>query len=347
MLARLVPVLALLGVALPSAAAEPLLLKRPLFANLRLALACADTTFLVPELGLDVTLDGLPLEARPTEYATATSVGSDGVVSTATFPIAVAYAVAPGVHRLHLAAPRCEPEDRDIEVEDHLPLMISGALRTSAGFEGPAEAPDGLALSLGAFTSTVPTSLGAGRLSSLGSPATFAIPNESVAGLSFGVGVTTRSFVFAHDLAFGGGTFAGTLQVPGATGAVGVSGTELALSEDLRFGGRIPVRSFAIEGGVGLGYALWIRTGATVQPGAPGGLETAITASALDGGGFTWAVPLWGGVELKPACNWGAQVLASYAVNPLDSSATTVMLSASLMWQPSAACARVPSLTAS
>ena len=49
-------------------------------------------------------------------------------------------------------------------------------------------------------------------------------------------------------------------------------------------------------------------------------------------------VRYWLGLTIKPGCNWGLQLLASYDMRPTDFDNSGLSFGAGLMFQPSAAC---------
>ena len=53
-------------------------------------------------------------------------------------------------------------------------------------------------------------------------------------------------------------------------------------------------------------------------------------------------VPVWASLTVKPACNFGVQLLASYDVVPGQAVEDRVTIAAGLMFQPSNACAEAP-----
>jgi hypothetical protein len=84
----------------------------------------------------------------------------------------------------------------------------------------------------------------------------------------------------------------------------------------MRAGFRVRLHDAALEAGTGIGGNL-----------AVGPVKTGYDAYA----------PLWAGLTIKPGCNWGVQLAASYDVF-LTSSDHSVSTTAGLLWQPSNAC---------
>ena len=66
--------------------------------------------------------------------------------------------------------------------------------------------------------------------------------------------------------------------------------------------------------------------------------------SALD---FLWHIPAWAMVDIKPFCDWGAQVGAAYDWDPSQSTQSFPIVNASILWQPSPSCSRTASVNVS
>jgi hypothetical protein len=316
--------------------------------NLRLSIACADNGLVTPETGLRVTVDnGEPLSAGTTDYGLATALTPHGHEIAISVPTDVAYAVPPGLHRLRLEAPGCAPTERDVEVPGFFPLALEGALPTNPELRGPVDLPDGIGLLLGGFDLSFPKSLTSGATSNLATtPGSFTLDGSSAAGVSVSTALGKRYFTARIDLGFGVSSYSGQVTPPAAAGLMSIPAGPVAFSGNafvttfaFRAGARLPFHYAALSAGSGIGGSLWLMNANFSQ--SPG-----IDTSNLQGMTPFWDVPLWAALEVKPLCDWGAELTASYNIDPSDSGGTTVMLGAALLWQPASACSREPYLKA-
>lgn len=244
----------------------------------------------------------------------------------------VGFLAPPGLRRLRLEAPDCAAEERDVEISPSHATTLDGSMRiVTPPLRGTTGAPDGLDFLLGAFRSTVPRSIAAGD--------GFSFDRSSIAGAMYSVGGETRHTVFALDQTFGYGSLSGQFSPKDGAAPNAMSGSLLALGMTFRLGARVALHDVALMAGSGLGGALWIRHAEAEGPGRYD------PPTSLNRPGVSWHVPLWAGVTVKPSCDWGLQLMASYSITPTDSEANTTSLVAGILFQPSRACSEVPGVS--
>jgi hypothetical protein len=313
--------------------------------NLRVAVRCAES-FETPEQGLRVSLDGAgplpPLRVNGEQW-----LGTDarGHLMTGWSATDVGYVAPPGLHRVHVDAPDCIPEDRDVVVSATHAERVDGRLAVArAALDGPVGAPDGFGLVLGGFTAPYPESIRSGVDSMGMSPTAYSIDPTSAQGVWLASTFERRYFALALDTTLGAGQLGGNVRSPadtppapgGSPGPSPFTGSFLETGLALRVGARLPLRYAALAAGSGIGGSLWLVNQATVASGGASPGQT--SAMAVQGVHAAWDVPLWAAVTVKPFCGLGVQALASYDAEPSQSWHGGVMLGVGLMFQPSAAC---------
>jgi len=313
--------------------------------NLRISVVCAET-FATPESGLHVDLDGAPLKAVGTNAIVGISTDQDGTASVVSAPTDVGYLAPPGPHHLRIESPDCVADDRDVNFSAVYAEHISGRLAiANPALLGPVGAPNSWGFGLGMFTSSYPDSLRAGVSSPNILPTSYSVDRAAVQGISLSSSVERRHLLIAADDLIGWGSIAGTAQALPSFGTPGsapmaFTGSVLENSTQLRIGMRVPLSYVALAAGAGLGLTLWTTNSVQVSGGA-----AQVAPIALEGMTAMWDVPLWASATFKPSCNWGVQVLASYEVQPTDTSGNMTVMTAGLQWQPSASCEEPPGLT--
>lgn len=312
--------------------------------NLRVDVHCADY-WATPERGLAVTIDGRPERASATNGTTlaAVAIDANGLASgpyTTWEPTDVGFEVTPGAHRLTVEAPGCRSVERDIWVDAQGPSFVSGRLPIDdASLAGTVGAPDGLGLSLGAWRQRLPMPPTSALMTR------YEYDDASMIGGSFTFSYERRYFAFAVDTAIGRAQLHGVATYVGANPGVfsdtssTFTGSVFESRLALRAGVRAPLRSVALAAGSGLGGSVRM-TSATLD-------HAATRAMPPDDVAPSWFVPLWAALTLKPACDWGAQVLAQYEVHPTSAADNHSIVGAALVWQPSRACSESPRLVVS
>ena len=311
--------------------------------NLRVAVACAENRLVEPGQGLRVTIDdaATPLTPLRTNALSSLTLDSDDAPVYLAMVTDIGFLAPPGTHRVRIEAPDCAPDEREIEISATHAIRIDGRLAVAKKMlSGPVGAPDGLGLGLGAFTSTFPDSLRAG----VKNGTSFTIGDASTYGVLLSTTVQHRFFVLGVDTAFGFGSISGTVTPSSSAETYDFSASHMMLSGTLRLGARLPLEYFALLAGSGVGASLWMTTSGSVDSGSSGNSAAAFPPTGAD---VLWHVPLWAAVDIKPFCSWGVEVGGSYNVEPTNFDGNTVMLSASLMWQPSSSCSEGSGVTVS
>lgn len=304
--------------------------------RLRVDLRCADY-WAEPATGLTVTLDGSPLVPTGVNGRSVIHYGKYGPY--ATFERTdVGFDVAAGRHHLQLAAPDCASAARDVLVMPGRATGIRGRLAIAdRQLRGTTAAPNGIGFAFGVGAAQLPAKSG---VSTLG-PEVTGYRSEAIAPQ--GVWVSTswehRHVALAWDLAFLWGTTSGTLTeiaeaapVRVTPGAMPYTDRVLDMRSTLRVGLRAPLGSVVLTAGSGVGFELRAHD-AQNGPGtdpfalAPTGAETGIY------------VPVWAALTVKPWCNGGFQLLASYDIHSSDGAENGLAIAAGMLWQPSGACA--------
>ncbi len=304
--------------------------------NLRVSVNCADT-WATPDSGLQLTVDGVAVPSLGTNGVDAVGYTRHGNPFVQYVTTDVGYAVTPGTHHIQLDAPGCASGGQDVEVWPFIPRMISGRLETTdSSLLGPVGAPDGLGLMVGAYGVGHPAHPGSYNVFS----ATYAYDPGTTEGGLLSLSYEHRNFVAAFDVRLGTQSTSGTAMYNGSInesrGPFAFTGSEVSLGGVVRVGARLPLRDVALEAGTGIGGDAVIPTG--------GSVNTTTVPAPNDADG-DWFVPLWASATIKPTCNWGAQVLASYELHPTASSESAVSVAAGLIWQPSASCSEAPGLS--
>jgi hypothetical protein len=294
--------------------------------NLRIEMACADYQ-VTPQDGLVVQVDGLPLRALRINGDLGTSYDDDGNPSTTWSATDIGYLVNPGERHITITAPGCAPQTVDMPVAANHAEVISGRLAVSdPGLMGTVGAPNGGGLTLGILS----TPATRGPNSSQGFDATYTYDSGYTAYSGWlSTSWERRGFELAFDLSFGTGTTSGTAMQGGSTTAF--SGTTYRFANALRIGKRVALRDVSLAGGLGLGYDAWINSNSidTIGPSPPDA---------------SWYVPVWAAATIKPACNWGVQVLGEYDLHPTAGDNSGMTFGVGWIFQPNDACSQPPSL---
>lgn len=248
-------------------------------------------------------------------------------------PTDVGYVVAPGRHHVQIDAPGCASTAFDMDAyADRTQHAVGRLAVADASLGGPAGAPDGFGLMVGLWHGAVPMGPKANDL--FGQTAAFDAGHTTTGGV-LSLSAERRHFALAVDLTFADGAVAGEVSGRSLEGNVPTSqpfsGSAYASTSQLRIGGRVPLHEVALEAGSGLGLQWWI-TSATLAGGLTSGL---FAPSGIDG---SFYLPLWLGAEIKPACDWGVQVLAQYDVHPMSTDTDDFEMMAGVLYQPSASC---------
>lgn len=290
--------------------------------NLRVAVACADHGLMLPEDGLHVSVDGTPLAPVHTNASQGVEVDSDGENELFSVVTDAGFLAPPGRHRVRIDAPDCTADERELDLSATYAERVDGRLPVEDDvLRGPAVAPDGYGITIGASAMAPPAELAA-------TTAPISVPSFWVSS-SF----ERRSWVFAGDSTAGWSSLDETSPVR-ATGSV------FATTAALRVGRRLARDRYALAAGTGIGAGVW---SASLQPAAG-----AVPATRPDAGlVFDWDVPVWSSLTIKASCTWGVQGLASYDVRPTDVSTSSLALALGLQWQPSQACSEEPGLAVS
>jgi hypothetical protein len=324
----------------------PLPIAPPLYfdGNLRVDIHCAEY-FSTPDNGLRITLDDAPLDPVKTNGVITTVYDKHGAPSDIWSPTDVGYVAQPGVHRLRISAPGCADDDRMLEVAGEYAQFVTGRLAiTDDSLRGPAGAPDGGGIMMGAFTVARP---GHSAMQSdlWGGNTAVTTADSDAHGTAISISLERRHFVFATDMAIGWGSLTGTVQtVRDPQGLMAYpnplpyTGTLGLASLAFRFGGRLALHDVALAAGSGIGGDVTISSRNVDETG-----KTNVYADApnpvLDG---DWFVPLWASLTIKPWCDWGFAATASYDVHPTALDESGVRISAGLLFQPSASCREAP-----
>jgi len=295
--------------------------------NLRVNVKCADY-WATPDTGLAVTIDGRAYPALGTNGISGFDLEVYHHVPAPLWswtPTDVGYLVPPGVHRVSITAPGCSALEQDVHIAPYRPVILDGRLPASAALSGPTDAPDGLGIAFGAFTRAQQAHGATNDLFST----SYTFDATTVQGASLAISSQTRALVLAWDVAFGSAPVTGTSRYQ-TDAAVAFSGDEYITRFGFRVGGRIPLHELAVSGGSGIGGDMIITS-------AQGADKTAF-AQAPSGFDGDWYIPLWTQLTLKPSCNWGATLYASYDFHPTARDESAPAFGASILYEPSAAC---------
>ena len=327
--------------------------------NLRVTAFCAErTTVLTPEDGLRVFLDGKSDAEKSLKPNVVTTMGTQ-TVNHRTVPMMVqevtdvGFVVPPGPHHLLIRAPDCEPVDSDIMVSATHAKNVTVDMAVSNGsLQGPTGAPAGFAWLLGGYGMTMPKQLmfkptvtdvdGVGDSSGSGTK----LGGAGLLGFTY----EHRYFTFGFLYGVGSGSFSGHVTDKNAPagenpGPFPFSGSSFQNMIELRAGVRLPLRYVALMAGSGVGGSMWIDSYSVDTSKASSG---SIAATNLEGGiDFTWDLPLWAAIDIKPTCDFGFQVGAAYNVQPTNMDGNNIMVHAGLLWQPAPACSRTASFSIS
>lgn len=304
--------------------------------TVRVDLRCADY-WAQPGIGLTLTVDGAPVSASTVNGVMVTEWGKHGPAHR--FELTdVAYRLAAGAHRLMFAAPGCASATRDVMLSPRRSLGLHGRLALGdPQLRGTTAAPDGIGFAFGLGTAHLPAKTG---VSTLG-PEVTGYAREAIEqqGVWLSTSWEHRHFALAWDMAVLGGTTTGTLTELAAPpplrvspGAMPFSDRVLDMRSTFRVGLRAPLGSAGLAAGSGLGFELHAHDAQT----GPGGDPLALAPSGAETGMY---VPVWASFTVKPWCNGGFQLLASYDIHPGAGTENGMAIAASMLWQPSGACA--------
>jgi hypothetical protein len=294
-----------------------------------------------PSEGLRVLVDGVPMKFLHVDEASFFTVNSDGTLGIGSAPTDVAFDAPPGRHRVRIEADDCAPMERIVTVGDVVPTRVDATLPIAdESLEGPTGAPDGMTLVFSAFRTTLPTAMTNDTNPSRAMSRPFVLDDPKIWGGMVSTGWAHRGFMFFFDWEFGMGSMHGaTLPKNTATDNEPAQpidgGILLETGMDLRFGHRYPIGAAALSFGSGIGANLWVAS------------STSVAASDAGDTRFTWNVPFWADLTMKPSCDVGVQLGASYRWEPGSPEFSTTMLTAGLVFQPNGACKRSPSFEVS
>jgi hypothetical protein len=297
--------------------------------NIHVSVHCADY-WATPERGLVVSVDGVPQPAH----------GENGIplyASTKSGPVMhwvptdIGYAVEPGVHHIALEAPGCSSLAEDVEADSALPISIAGRLPIADdSLRGTTAAPNGFGVAAGVYIGGRGAHVSTDRILQ----SSFAYDRITTTGGALTMSFDRRTLAVAFDMTFASGSTTGTATTM-SSGPQAFTGSAMAFSDQLRVGARQPFGNVALAAGAGVGGHMWLDHSDTRN-------NASLPAGDVD---VDWYVPLWTSVTYKPACSWGAQVLASYDVHPTSTNENSPSFLAGLLYQPSVACSDRPGLT--
>jgi hypothetical protein len=301
--------------------------------DLRIDVNCADY-WATPESGLTVAIDGVSYPALGENGLSGFELAVYHHIATPIWtwtPTDIGYRAAVGPHHVAIDAPGCAPLEADVTIGPMQPAIVSGRLPISDDrLAGPTGAPNGFGFTLGAFTRAQPAHGSTNDLFS----AAYAFGSTTVQGAAMSFSVEHRAFTFAWDFGFGTAPSSGTSTYEGdfpteSHNPIPFTGDEYAIRGAMRVGARVPLHDIALSGGAGLGGDLVITSETASMN------SLAMPPNGLDA---DWFIPLWAQLTIKPSCNWGAQLYASYDVHPTASDESAPTFAAGLVYQPSAAC---------
>ena len=298
--------------------------------NLRVDVRCADF-WATPEHGLRVSLDGVAQPGRM-NGATELAYGHYNVWE----PTDVGFAVAPGHHRLAIAAPGCATTALDVDIASDYAIHVTGRLEVSdPRLAAPITAPDGLGFAVGYFH--VPDPAHGGYDDSY--QTSYAYDRVTYSGALLSVSYEHRNLALIGDLGLGHGSTSGIATYVGQEMPDGATrlpqpytGSANLARIDVRVGARIPMRWLALSGGAGFGIDAYLPTSNYTEEGV---ISLAHLPNDPDGDVF---IPAWAALTVKPTCSFGAQLLATYDIHPMSTGESSAMISAGLIWQRSSAC---------
>ncbi len=319
-----------------TAAADPAFDPLTSGGNLRVDVRCADF-WATPDHGLRVSVDGVAQPARMNGVDTV-GYGAHSVWE----PTDVGFVVAPGHHRLAIAAPGCASSARDVDISAEFATHVTGRLEvTDPALAAPITAPDGTGLALGYFH--IPHPAHPDYDDSY--QTSYAYDRSTYQGLLLSVLYEHRNLAAIGDLGFGTASMSGIATYVGAELPDGATrlpqpfaGTTHVVRLDVRVGARIPARWFGLSGGAGLGVNAYLPVTNFSEEGV---ITLAHAPNDPQGDVF---VPAWAAFTVKPMCSWGAQLVATYDIHPTSTGESAAMISAGVIWQPSSACSEPPHL---
>jgi hypothetical protein len=314
--------------------------------NLRVAAYCAESTEIkTPATGLRVLIDGKTDAEKSLKTNFTTSLGTQTVNKvqvpvTIMNPTDVGFLVPPGLHHIRLETDDCAPVDADVTISGTHAVDVEANLEVSKDMlKGPVGAPWGGAWLVGASYGTMPSKLfkpSEGQsYDGYGTPST-------VGGI-LGFTYEHRYFAAMFNYFLGYGSYSAIATTAPSDGnpmsTASFSGSEFEMGAELRLGARLPfARYFALMAGSGVGASMWIGSSTTLGDAAD---------SPLNGITGFWHLPVWGALDIKPFCNFGAQIGGAINVQPTALDGSYAMFHAGLLWQPSPSCERVPGINVS
>jgi hypothetical protein len=316
--------------------------------NLRVTATCAEHRGpLTPADGLRVVLDGKTEPEKPlkTNMSASVQMAQNGKIAVPTLVSSVSdvgFVVPPGPHHLSIQAPDCATIETDVKLSGTHATEVGADMEVSSdSLKGTVGTPWGFAWVLGGYYSQIPRSaLHQGQVISIdGTPA--------AGGGTLGFTYEHRNFTIGVMYSAGYGNFSGVVKNPTPTsgesgGPTAFSGSQFANIVEVRAGVRLPLRYVALMAGSGIGGSMWITDATTKLD-----LTTTSDVTAPQGIEAFWHLPLWAAIDLKPVCDFGVQLSASYNLQPTSLDASYGMVGASLLWQPSPSCARPSGLSVS
>jgi hypothetical protein len=313
--------------------------------NLRVAMACAETDATLAR-GLAVSVDGKPAEPLRVNGMPGMVYNDDGSSYAIWTQTDTGYLVAPGLHHVAIAAPGCAPRELDIRVAASHAELVTGRLEVrDPELRGPTGAPNGAGITLGALQTTAPRGPAE---HSIGDTTRYTYdPAGNAVGGWLALTVERRGFAFALDAAFSTASASGSATGPNlglfpqSPTTYRFSGSSYQFTSAVRFGRRIALDQVALAAGSGIGIETWMMSTEAV------GVDKDTFTDPPDMPDASWYVPVWASATIKPACNWGFQVLASYDWHPTASDSSGATLAAGLILQPSAACSEPASVRVS
>jgi len=287
--------------------------------NLRLSIACGDVSASTPDDGLDVQVDGAPVDA---DRVTDRGAG---------------YLVAPGRHHVQLSMPGCEASTFDFDADAMQSTHADGRLVLDDWWRGgTAGSPNGFGFAVGAWFQ--PTSGGAAGDSVFNQTETYNSGNLS-GGAYLSFSHERRFFVTATDIAVAGGSTSGEVSGTGTSTRSSSQPFTASVFDNryqFRVGGRLPLHFASLAAGTGIGVDWWVTSGQLTSGNNASGLF------APNGPDATFYLPMWASATIKATCDWGVQALAQYDVHPSSMDANGFSFGAGVIYQPSASCSEAP-----
>ncbi|HEY4239130.1 MAG TPA: hypothetical protein VGM88_04915 [Kofleriaceae bacterium] len=287
--------------------------------NLRLSISCGELFATTPEDGLDVQIDGAPLDPQ--------RVGSFNT----------GYLVAPGHHRVQLSAPGCVPAAFEFDADPLHSTHAEGRLVLSDWSRGgTAGSPNGFGFTAGAWFEPVPH--GPGSNSIFQQTASYDDSNTAT-GAFLSMSHERRYFVTSFDMAIAGGSTAGVVTGDSGRETARFTASVFDNLYQFRIGARLPLHYASLAAGTGLGFNWWITSGKLTDGAGP--------LFAPDSPDASFYFPMWGSVTVKATCEWGVQALGQYDLHPGSPTSGGFSFGAGIIYQPSSQCREAPGVRVS